>query len=115
VPPLAACWLVKKRDREGLTARNGKAAQLGRAPRVVPGPEVLGSSSSAGTPAAAGAALRLEGALEPAFPSRKAWHQPGFRVAKGLEGLLLNVLLFQIALWNEYRYKGSLIKISFQI
>lgn len=48
----------------------------------------------------------------PAFPYRKTWHQLGFRVPKGLEGLLLNVLLFQVALWNEYRYKGSLIKIS---
>lgn len=33
-------------------------------------------------------------------------------VPKGLEGLLLNVLLFQVGLWNEDRYKGSLIKIS---
>lgn len=56
-----------------------------RAQRVKPGPEVLGSS--AGTPAAVGAPCRLEGALVPAFPSRKAWHQPGFRVPKGLEGL----------------------------
>lgn len=115
MPPLAACWLVKKRDREGPTARNGKAAQLGQTPRVVPGPEVLGSGSSAGTPAAEGSAFRLEGALVPAFPLRKAWHQPWFRVPKDLEGLLLNVLLFQGALWNEYRFKGSLIKISSQI
>lgn len=43
MPPLAACWLVKKLDREGPTARNGSAAQLGRAWRVVPRPEVLGS------------------------------------------------------------------------
>lgn len=52
----------------------------------------------------------------PAFPYRKTWHQLGFWVPKGLEGLLLsNVLLFQVALWNEYRYKGSLIKISSQV
>lgn len=113
MPPLAACWLVKKLDREGPTARNGSAAQLGRAWRVVPRPEVLGSS--AGTPSAAGAPLRLEGEQMPAFPYRKTWHQLGFRVLKGLEGLLLNVLLFQVALWNEYRYKRSLIKISSQV
>lgn len=81
MPPLAAGWLVKKRDREGPTARNGNAAQLGRAPLDVPRPEVLGSSAV--TPAAAGAPLRLEGALVPAVPQLKAWHRAGFRFPRG--------------------------------